>query len=181
MTVLWFAPKPERNGCAITRTSRKRSRTASTDPSSDALSRTTISTSSPLSDSRHPSRRSRLPALTIETETSAGEATRNQGLTCGVDGIGRLLRGEPRKQILHPVLERDLRTEAEQLFRELRVCVAMADVARAVLVDDLRLDLLAETLCDHARDVQHRGRAAGADVDRAAVRAGRCQRESAAA
>ena len=88
---------------------------------------------------------------------------------------------EPREELLHPRLERNLGAEAEQLVGELRVGVAMADVARAKLVHDLRCDLLAEPARDHLGDLADRGRPAGADVQRPPVGAAVSQRESAAA
>src|SRR4051812_4034341 len=170
MTVLWFAPKPARCSCAISRTSGKRSRTASAEPSSDALSSTTTSACSARRDSRQASSRSRLFVLTIETERSVKpgstrEAARDECLACRVDGVGGLLAVEPREQVLHAALERDLGAEAEQLLGEACVGVAVADVARAVLLHDLRLDLLAEAARDHLGDLEHRRRHAGAEVD----------------
>src|SRR5207244_8032909 len=89
---------------------------------------------------------------------STRKAARDERVTGGVDGVGRLLAFEPGEQVLHPELERDLWAEAEQLLRQARVGVAVADVACAVLVDDLRLDVLAETRRDHGGDLAHRRR-----------------------
>src|SRR2546423_5505419 len=175
MTVLWFAAKPARCCCATSRTVGKRSRTASTDPSSEALSSTTISASAPDSDPRQERRRSLLLVLTIETLTSgtraasAREATRDERLAGLVHGIRRLLPLEPREQLLHAGLERNLGAEPEQLGGQAGVRVAVADVAGPVLVDHLRLDLLAEALRDHAHDLVDGGWTARADVDRPAV------------
>src|SRR5436190_3085326 len=176
MTVLWFAPKPARNSCAITRTSGNRSCTAAAEPSSDALSSTTTSASAPRSDSRHASRRSRLFVLTIETATSrtqalalARETAGEQRLARGVDAVGCLLCLEPREQVVHSGVEGDLRAEAEQLVGQPRVGVAMPDVAGAVLIGDLGLDVLPETPRDHLGDLEHRRGRAGADVERPPV------------
>src|SRR5205823_2877398 len=59
--------------------------------------------------------------------------------------------------------------EAEELAREPRVRVAVTDVAGAVLVDDLRLDVLLQSLRDRQGDLAHGGRHAAADVDGPAV------------
>src|SRR4029078_12274912 len=111
MTVLWFEPKPARCSCSITRTCGKRSRTAAAEPSSEALSSTTISASTGASDSRHASRSSRLLVLTIETLRSkeralTREAARHERLTRRIDRVSRLLSFEPFEQFLHPGLER---------------------------------------------------------------------------
>ena len=95
--------------------------------------------------------------------------------------VHRLLPLEPREQVAHPVLERDLGAEPEPLLGEPRVGEAVPDVAGAVLLDDLGLDLLAEAGRDRLRDLEDRRRPAGAEVQRAAVRAVRAQRERAAA
>src|SRR5204862_423314 len=70
------------------------------------------------------------------------EAARDQRLAGGIHGVHRLLPLEPREQVAHPVLECDLRPESEPLLRQPRVGEAVPDVAGAVLLDDLRLDLL---------------------------------------
>src|SRR4029079_1401228 len=136
MTVLWLAPKPARCRCSITRTPGKRSRTASGEPSSDALSSATISTlaSCAGSVSRQASSSSREFVLTSETETSGTElnargrgrraprgrariSARRPGaddrLGCGSPAAPRLLPLEPHEQVPHPVLEGDLRAEPE--------------------------------------------------------------------
>src|SRR5436190_23006253 len=162
MTVLWFAPKPARNSCAITRTSGNRSCTAAAEPSSDALSSTTTSASAPRSDSRHASRRSRLFVLTIETATSRTQAqlplprepAGEQRLAGSLDAVGCLLGREPREQVIHSGVERYLRPEPEQLLREPGVGVAMPDVPGAVLVGDLGLEVLAETPRDDLGDLE---------------------------
>src|SRR5947207_2719150 len=186
MTVLWFAPKPARNSCAITRTSGNRSCTAAAEPSSDALSSTTTSASAPRSDSRHASRRSRLFVLTIETATSRTQAqlprepAGEQRLAGSVDAVGCLLVREPREQVIHSGVERDLRPETEQLLREPGVAVAMPDVPGAVLVGDLGLEVLAETPRDDLGDLEDRRRLAGADIEGVPVGPVMRQREGAA-
>src|SRR5690349_4400988 len=79
-----------------------------------------------------------------------------------VDGF---LVAKPIRQLAHPVLELDLRLEAEQLLRAGRVGVAVTDIARAVLPDPLRLDLYAETVRQSRRDVVHSRRTTRAEVD----------------
>src|SRR5207253_796554 len=78
-------------------------------------------------------------------------------------------------------LERDLGAEAQQLRGEARVCVAVPDVAGAVLRDELRFELLGETARDRLRHRGDRGWPAGPDVERAAVGAVLRERERAAA
>src|SRR2546428_582546 len=189
MTALWFAPNPARCRDAITRTSGKRSRTASAEPSSDALSSTTISASAPERDSRQARRSSLLFVLTIETLTSGTSAAASNALTreaaCNervarrVHRIRRLLSLEPGEQLLHAGLEGDLRAETEQLVGQSGVRIAVTNVAGAVLAHDLGHDLLAEPLRDHAGDLADGRRPTGADVERAAVRAIPIERERA--
>src|ERR1700758_1882247 len=87
MTVLWFAPNPARWRCSINRTSGYCARTASAEPSSDALSSTTISASTPRNDSRHASSSSREFVLTSEIETSGTQ----------LDGLHHACRPRGRK------------------------------------------------------------------------------------
>ena len=88
---------------------------------------------------------------------------------------------EPAEQIAHPGVEGDLGVEAEQLVGQPGVGVAVADVAGAVLADDLGLDLLAEAARDRLRELEDRRGSAGADVERPAVRAIPLECERAAA
>src|SRR4029077_7992731 len=186
MTVLWFAAKPARCCCSITRTCGKRSRTAGAEPSSDALSSTTISALTGASDSRHASRSPRLLVLTIETPRSneralTREAARHERLTRRIDRVSPLLSLEPFEQLLHPGLERNLCAEPEQLVREARVRVAVTDIAGAVLVHDLGLELLAEPARDRVCQLGDRLRPTRADVERPAVGTVLLQSEHAAA
>src|SRR5215210_9581646 len=94
--------------------------------------------------------------------------------------LGLLLR-EPLGERLDPLLERDARLVPQQLSREPHVGEAVADVAGAELPRHLRLDVRAEHARELLRDLEHGHVAAGADVDRVAVRAVALQRETARA
>src|SRR3982751_1092280 len=91
----------------------------------------------------------------------ARQTSRDERLARGVHVVGGVLRLEPFEQVLHPALERDLCAEAKSLAGKARVGVAVTDVAGAVLVDDLRLDVLAEPVRDRLRDAPDRRRLAG--------------------
>ena len=72
ISTLLLAPNPSRRSPSITRTPGYAARIASTVPSPETLSSTTISASaSPCSDSRHASTSSRVSMLTIRTATRA--------------------------------------------------------------------------------------------------------------
>src|SRR5919202_1309641 len=83
-----------------------------------------------------------------------------------VHGVLGFLPLEPREQVAHTRLERDLGAEAEQLVRQARVRVAVADVAGAVLPDELGFHVPVEPAGDRARDVDNGRRYAGPDVQR---------------
>src|SRR5207245_10192852 len=97
------------------------------------------------------------------------EAARDERVAGLVHRIRRFLSLEPGEQLLHTGLEGDLRAETEQLDGQTGVRIAVADVARPVLVDDFGLDPFAEALRDQARNLADRGGPTGADVDGAAV------------
>src|SRR5687768_365603 len=82
------------------------------------------------------------------------------------DLVLRALRAEPRRQLLEPLLEGDLRRVAEPLARLADVGEAVPDVADAVLAGDLGRDrLLAEHAGHGRRHVAHRARLPAADVE----------------
>src|SRR5581483_399477 len=94
-TALWFAPKPRRSEAAISRTSGWRAARASTEPSSEALSRTAISYECRLggcrlTESTAATTRSRVQWLTTDTTTSgcfgppAAPSTRRSVLLAGL-------------------------------------------------------------------------------------------------
>ncbi len=101
------------------------------------------------------------------SSASSAESTRSTAV----------LAAQPLEQVAHPVLERDLGLEAEQLLGEARVRVAVADVAGAVASDHLGLEVHAEAVREHVRHIEHGRRAAGADVDGASVRSAPVKRE----
>src|SRR5205814_8348994 len=94
-----------------------------------------------------------------------------------VDAVQRLLLRDPLDERRHPLLERDLRLEPEQVARLRDVRVAVADVAGPVATDELGLDVDAEVPRERARDLEHRRRPPGADVHGLAVRAVGLERE----
>ena len=68
----------------------------------------------------------------LQCQTALGELTRGS-----LHPIDCFLVGEPAHEITHAFLEGDHRAEAEQRLAATRVRVAMANVARAVLANDL--------------------------------------------